>query len=112
MRERLRSTSRRQLAGGAGRDRERKSTARRRQSAGDVGREREQAAAADALQQQVDEYLASFDPEKPLYQDGWAIGEMQEKFQQKLRFMRNLCGIVCSERWYTDGEYSDPALHV
>ena len=40
VRERLRSTSRRQLAGGVERERERKSTVRRRQSAGDVGRER------------------------------------------------------------------------
>ena len=32
------------------------------------------------LQQQVDEYLASFDPEKPLYHDGWAMGDMQENF--------------------------------
>ena len=63
---------------------ERLRSASRRQSAGDVGSE-QQAAAADALQQQVDEYLAYFDPEKPLYQDGWAMEEMQENFQQKLR---------------------------
>ena len=43
-----------------------------------------QAAAADALQQQVDEDLASFDPEKPRYQDGWAMEEMQEIFQPLL----------------------------
>ena len=61
VRERLRSANRRQSAGGVGRERERESRARRRQSAGDVG-SKQQAAAADALQQQVDEYLASFDP--------------------------------------------------
>ena len=71
--ERLRSASRRQSAGGVGRKRERDSRARRRQSAGDAGSE-QQAAAADALHQQVDEYLASFGPDKPLYQDGWAMG--------------------------------------
>ena len=75
VRERLRSASRRQSAGGVGRQRERESRARKRQPAGDVGSEK-QAAAADALQQQGDEYLASFYPEKPLYQDGWAMGEM------------------------------------
>ena len=111
MRERLRSASKRQSAGGVGRERGRESRARRRQSAGDVG-SKQQAAAADALQQQVDEYLASFDPETSLYQDGWAMGELQVNFQQKLRSMRNLCCVVCSERWYTDGECSDPALYV
>ena len=75
-------------------------------------RREHQAAAAGALQQQVDEYLASIDPEKPLYQDGWAMGEMQEIFQQKLRSMRNLCCVVCSERWYTNGKWSDPTLCV
>ena len=73
---------------------------------------KQQAVAADALQQQVDEYLASFDPGEPLYQDGWAMAEMQENFQHKLRSMRNLCCVVCSERWYTDGECLDPALYV
>ena len=38
---------------------------------------REQLAAAAAAMQQDDEYLSSFDPDKPLYQDGWAMGEMQ-----------------------------------
>ena len=109
--ERLKSASRRQSAGGVGIERERERRARRRQSAGDVGSE-QQATAADALQQQVDEYLASFDPEKSFYQDGWAMGEMQENFQQKLRSMRNLCCVVCLERWYTDEEWSDPALCV
>ena len=37
-------------------------------------RREHQAATAGALQQQVDEYLASIDPEKPLNQDGWAMG--------------------------------------
>ena len=37
---------------------------------------------------------------------------MQENFQDKLRSMRNLCCVVCSERWYTDGKCLDPALYV
>ena len=82
--ETSRSTSRRQSAGGVGRAREHACRARRRQSAGDVGSGRQQGTVADALQQQVDDYLASFDPEKPLYQDGWAMGEMQESLQQSL----------------------------
>ena len=40
------------------------------------------------------------------------MGETQENFKQKLRSMRNLCCVVCSEWWYTDGECSDPALYV
>ena len=90
----------------------RREAARQRAAARRQLRREQQAAAADALQQQVDEYLASFDPEKPLYQDGWAMGKMQENFQQKLRSMRNLCCVVCSERWYMDGECSDPTLYV
>ena len=140
MRQQLRSAGRRQSAGGVGREKEQESTARRRQSAGDVGRETATgrrhggsttatprsaergkptegcrtttATAANALQQKVDEYLASFDPDKPLYQDGWDMGEIQKSFQHKLRSMRNLCCVVCSERWYTDGECLDPALCV
>ena len=57
-------------------------------------RRKQQAAVADVLQQQIDEYLASFDPEKPLYQDGWAMGKMQENFQRKSRSTCNLCCLV------------------
>ena len=45
-------------------------------------------------------------------ESGWAMGEMQENFQHKLRSMRNLCCVVCSERWYTDGKCLDPVLYV
>ena len=58
------------------------------------------------------EYLASLDPDKPLSQDGWAMGEMQKNFQHKLRSMRYLCCVVCSERWYTTQQCLDPALYV
>ena len=71
---------------------------------------REQLAAAAAAMQQDDEYLASFDPDKSLYQDGWAMGEMPQNFQHKLRSARNLGCIVRSERWYTDGNSLDPAF--
>ena len=121
MRQRLRSAGRRQSAGDVGRE-----TATGRRHGGSTtatprsaergkpseGCRTTTAAAADALQQQVDEYLASFDPDKPLYQDGWDMEEMQESFQHKLRSMRNLCCVVCSERWCTDGECLDPALYV
>ena len=40
------------------------------------------------------------------------MGGMQENFQHKLRSMRNLCCVVCSKRWYTNGECLDPALYV
>ena len=52
VRERLRSASRRQSAGGVGRERERESRARRRQWAGYVGRERERESAAARRQSQ------------------------------------------------------------
>ena len=39
------------------------------------------------------------------------MGEMQENFQHKLGSMRNISCVVCSERWYTDGEGLDPALY-
>ena len=37
---------------------------------------------------------------------------MQENFQHKLRSMRNLCCVVCSERWYTTQQCLDLALYV
>ena len=37
---------------------------------------------------------------------------MQENFQHKLRSKRNLCCVVCSERWYTAQQCLDPALYV
>ena len=40
------------------------------------------------------------------------MGEMQENFQHQLRSMRNICCVVCSERWDTDGEGLNPALYV
>ena len=52
VREHLRSASRRQSAGGVGRERKRESRARRRQSAGDVGRERERESAGARRQSQ------------------------------------------------------------
>ena len=67
---------------------------------------------AQRQDEEAHEYLASFDPDKPLYQVGWAMGEIQEIFQHKLRSMRNICYVVCSERWYTDGQCLDPALDV
>ena len=40
------------------------------------------------------------------------MGEMQENFQHQLRSMRNICCVVYSERWDTDGEGLNPALYV
>ena len=57
-------------------------------------RREQQAAVSDVLQQEINEYLASFDPEKPLYQDGWAMGKMQENFQRRSQSMCNLCCLV------------------
>ena len=80
MREPLRSASRRQSASGAGRERESGRVEHadgNRPATLEVNNKLQQA--ADALQQQVDEYLASFDPEKPLYQDGGDAGQLPAK---------------------------------
>ena len=66
---------------------------------------------AQPQNKQADKYIASFDPDKPFYQDAWAMLEMQDNFQHKVRSMRNLCCVVCSERCYTDGKCLDPALY-
>ena len=70
----------------------------------------QQAAAAGTLQQQVDEYLASFDPEKPLYH-GWGMGDAGElpaeaTVDAKPLLCRVLGAVV--HGW----ECSDPALYV